>query len=238
MVSSPESVFDLTGVYPLKMKVVGVLEPSFGADDAAIFVDLKTTWVIEGLVHGHQDLATPEAAAGVLRREGERIVANASVVQYNEITEENIDSFHFHGGVDDYPITAVIAVPRDVKSGTILMGRYESAEESQQIARPDAVMAELLETILTIQGFVVAAILMVAIATLATGALVLLLSLRLRRREIETMVKIGGARSRIAAVLVSEVPCGPGDRSRAGRSLDRMATRAFGEGVIRTLLLG
>ena len=38
------------------MQVVGVLEPSYTADDGAIFVDLKTAWVIQGLVHGHQDM--------------------------------------------------------------------------------------------------------------------------------------------------------------------------------------
>jgi putative ABC transport system permease protein len=53
VISSPESVFDLAGVYPLKMPVVGILTFSDSADDDAIFVDLKTAWVIEGLGHGH-----------------------------------------------------------------------------------------------------------------------------------------------------------------------------------------
>ena len=44
-----------------------------------------------------------------------------------------------------------------------------------------------------------------AAATIATAALVFLLSLRLRRREIETMTKIGGSRGRIGTILVSEV---------------------------------
>ncbi len=205
VISSPESVFDLAGVYPLKMSVVGVLAPSFTVDDEAVFVDIKTTWVIQGLVHGHQDLAAPEAAAGVLKREGDTIIGNASVVQYNEITEDNVDSFHFHGDMSDYPLSAVIAVPEDQKSGTILMGRYEGEDEPSQIVQPTTVMNELLDTILTIQGFVVAAILLVAAATIATAALVFLLSLRLRRREIETMTKIGGSRGRIGTILVSEV---------------------------------
>ena len=205
LVSSPESVFDLAGVYPLKMKVAGVLAPSYTADDRAVFVDLKTAWVIEGLVHGHQDLSAPEAAATVLKRTGDTITANASVVQYNEITAENIDSFHFHGDLSDYPVSAVIAVPHDRKSGTILMGRYEGAEEVCQIARPETVMTELLGTVFTVRGFVVAALALVALATAATAALVFLLSYRLRRREIETMVKIGGSRPSIAALLVSEV---------------------------------
>jgi putative ABC transport system permease protein len=205
VISSPESVFDLAGVYPLRMPVVGVLAPSHTPDDLAIFVDLKTAWIIEGLGHGHQDLTAPEAAAGVLSREKNRITANASVVQYNEITEKNADSFHFHGDLAGHPITALIAVPHSEKSGVLLMGRYQSDDEPSQIVRPIAVMNDLLDTILTIQSYVVAAILIVAVATLATAALVFLLSLRLRRREIETMVKIGGARLSVAAVLVSEV---------------------------------
>jgi len=205
IVSSPESVFDLAGVYPLKMHVVGVLEPSFGPDDRAIFVDIKTAWIMEGLGHGHQDLDRPEAAAGVLAREGNRITANASVVQFNEITTENMDSFHFHGDLESYPLSAVIAVPHDTKSSAILQGRYESADEPSQIVSPITVMDNLLGTILTIRSFVVAAMLIVGLGTMATAVLVFLLSLRLRRRELLTLSKIGGARGRIATVLAAEV---------------------------------
>ena len=124
LVTSPESIFDLAGAYPLKLKVVGVLLPKSEPDDRAVFVDIKTSWVIQGLGHGHQDLATPAAASGVLAREGQRITANASLVHYNEITQANIHSFHFHGELDDYPVTAVIAVPHDDKARVLLMGQY------------------------------------------------------------------------------------------------------------------
>jgi len=205
VISSPESVFDIAGVYPLKMQVVGVLHPTYTADDVAVFVDLKTAWIIQGLVHGHQDMAAPEAAPGVLSREGDNIVANASVLQYTEITPENIDSFHFHGSAEDYPISAVIAVPHDRKSGTILMGRYESPDDPAQILQPTTVIEDLLATIFTVQSFVVAGMLLVGLAALATAVLVFALSLRLRQREIETMAKIGGSRVRIGGVLVTEV---------------------------------
>jgi len=205
VISSPESVFDIAGVYPLKMQVVGVLETSYTADDVAVFVDLKTAWIIQGLVHGHQDMAAPEAASGVLAREGDNIVANASVLQYTEITPENIDSFHFHGAAEDYPISAVIAAPHDQKSGTILMGRYESPDDSSQILRPTTVIDDLLGTIFTVQNFVVAGMILVGLAALATAVLVFVLSLRLRKREIETMAKIGGSTARVAGVLVTEV---------------------------------
>ena len=236
VISSPESVFDLAGVYPLKMTVVGVLDPSFTADDEAIFVDIKTAWVIQGLVHGHQDLAAPEAAAGVLKREGDTIVGNASVVQYNEITADNVDSFHFHGDMSDYPVSAILAVPEDQKSGTILMGRYEGEEELSQVVQPTTVMNELLDTILTIQGFVVAAIMLVAAATIATAALVFMLSLRLRRREIETMTKIGGSRLSIGTILVSEVAAVLVLGVFLAGVLT-LVTSQFGAGIIRTWLL-
>jgi putative ABC transport system permease protein len=205
VISSPESVFDIAGVYPLKIQVVGILAPSYTADDVAVFVDLKTAWIVQGLVHGHQDMAAPEAAPGVLSREGDNIVANASVLQYTEITSENIDSFHFHGSAEDYPISAVIAAPHDQKSGTILMGRYESPDDAAQILQPITVIDDLLGTIFTVQNFVVAGMLLVGLAALATAVLVFVLSLRLRKREIETMAKIGGSRVRVAGVLVTEI---------------------------------
>jgi putative ABC transport system permease protein len=205
VISSPESVFDIAGVYPLKMPVVGVLAFSDSPDDDGIFVDIKTTWVIEGIAHGHMDMSRPEAAPGVLAVEGDNVVANASVVQYNEITEENIDSFHFHGDISTSPITAIIVVPPDQRSSTLLQGRYQGTDERVQVARPVTVMNELLDTILTVQRFVIAGAVIVGLATLASAALVFMLSLRLRRREIETLFKIGGSRVSVAAVMVSEI---------------------------------
>ena len=237
IVSSPESVFDLTGVYPLKMTVVGVLEPAFSPDDEGVFVDVKTAWVIEGLVHGHQDLQAPEAASGILRRDEEVITANASVVQYNEITPDNIDSFHLHGDLSSYPLSGVIANPRDPKSGTILMGRFEGGDEPSQIVRPVEVMNHLLDTVLRVQGFVVAAMLVVAGATLATAALVFMLSLRLRREEIVTLIKIGGSKRRIGAILVSEIVAVLASSVLLAAGLTWL-TSNFGSGLIRALLLG
>ena len=205
IVSSPESVFDLAGIYPLKMRIVGVLAPCENADDHAIFVDVKTTWVIKGLAHGHEDLSKPEAASQVLSKTAGKVVANASVVQYNEITPANIDAFHFHGDPSTFPITAVIAVPRDDKSATLLQGHYLGEGEQVQIVKPITVMDELLLTVLTVQNYVITAVVLVSISTLATMALVFMLSWRARRREFETIHKIGGAKGRVLAIVASEI---------------------------------
>lgn len=233
--SSPEGVFDLAGVYPLKMPIVGVLAPAHTPDDRAIFIDVKTAWIIEGFGHGHQDLVAPAAESAVLSREGGRITANASVVQYNEITAENIDTFHFHGDQAAYPLSAVIAVPHSEKSRALLLGRYQDDDASQLVV-PTAVMDELLETVLTVREYAVAAVAIAGCATLMTTALVFLLSLRLRRREIATMMKIGASRSTVAAVLISEVVVVLllGGVLACGLTL---VTSRFGSAAIRALLL-
>ena len=237
VVSAPESVFDLAGVYPLKMRVVGVLERSHTADDRAIFTDVKTTWIIGGLGHGHQDLAAPEASAGVLARDETNITANAAVVQYNEITPGNAESFHFHGDLSDYPLTAIIAVPHDRKSGVLLLGRYEGDDLTSQIVRPRVVMDDLLETILTVQTYAIAGAVVLALATVATACLVFLLSLRLRRREIDTMMKIGAPRGRVAALVVAEIAMVLLSGSVLAGGLTLLTGR-FGAAAIRAVILG
>jgi len=234
--SSPETVFDLAGVYPLRMKISGVLAKAFTPDDDAIFVDVKTAWIIQGLGHGHQDLAQPDAAASVLDRSQDNIVANAALVQYNEITADNADSFHFHGDLAGYPLTAVIAVPHDEKSGVILRGRYTNDELRSQIVRPVTVIDELLDTILTIQQFIVAAVIIVGLATIATAALVFMLSLRLRRREIDTMHRIGGSRPRVASMLLAEVAIVIVQSAMLAAAITLLTWR-FGPGVIESFVL-
>ena len=205
VVSTPESVFDIAGVYPLKMRVVGVFKATGTPDDHAVFVDLKTAWVIEGLAHGHQDLSQPQAKQGVLRQEGNTIIANASVMQYNEITPDNVASFHFHGDTSNFPLTSVLAVPHDEKSSALLRGRYVSDDERVQIVSPAHVMDTLLATILTVRRYIMIAVVIVSIATLTTMVLVFTLSLQLRRREMETMIKIGGSRTRITSLVGAEI---------------------------------
>lgn len=235
VISSPESVFDIAGVYPLKMRVVGVLDFADGPDDDAIFVDLKTTWIIAGIGHGHQDLAEPTAVTGVLSRDGNEIVANASVMQYNEITDENRESFHFHGDLSEYPVTAVIAVPPDQRSSALLQGRYQSADDVAQIVVPADVMAELLATVLTVQRFVVAGAIVLGLATLASAFLVFALSLRLRRREINTLFKIGGSRAAVGMVMASEIVVVLATGALLAAILT-LATREFGAVLIRALI--
>jgi putative ABC transport system permease protein len=205
LVSSPESLFDLAGIYPLKMKVVGVLETSHTSDDLAVFVDLKTAWVIQGLGHGHQDVTRLKDPTLIYKRTGSNVAATAKLYHYTEITDKNIESFHFHGSLSGYPITAVIAVPFDLKSGTILRGRYLKKEETKQIVKPEEVIDGLLQNIFRIKNVLDAVVSVVALATVMSIILVFALSLRLRQREIQTIFKIGCSRMTIARLLAAEI---------------------------------
>ena len=205
LLSSPETVFDIAGVYPLKMRVVGVLARTHTADDLAVFVDLKTVWVVQGLVHGHEDVTRTQDSGVIIDRSSTSVVASAKLVEYTEITEDNIDSFHFHGAAESYPLSAVIVVPDDEKSGTILRGRYLEGGNPHQLVVPETVIDGLLANIFRIKNVLDAVVFVVAIATVLALVLVFALSLRLRQREIHTVFRIGGSRLTIARLFAAEI---------------------------------
>lgn len=205
LISTPENLFDLAGAYPLNMQVVGVLQKAYTADDFAIFVDLKTAWVIAGLGHGHQELARTTDTTVLLQRSDTSVTANAKLQLYTEITADNVDTFHFHGDAATYPLTAVIAVPHDAKSATLLRGRYLARETPHQMVRPKDVIDRLLAEIFRIKNVLEAVILVVSGATVLAIALVFVLSLRLRQKEMATIFQLGCRRRTIACLLASEM---------------------------------
>jgi putative ABC transport system permease protein len=205
LISSPENMFDIAGVYPLKMNIVGILKESNSPDDSAIFIDMKTAWVIEGLGHGHEDLAKSEDKSVLLGVEDGNYKANAKLFQYNTISSNNVNEFHFHGQESGFPVTAIIAVPHSEKDKALLLGRYISKGETSQIVKPDKVIKNLLASILKIKVFLDSIFFIVSISTILLLGLVVMLSIRLRSKEIQTMYRIGSSRFKIAELLVFEI---------------------------------
>ncbi|RKX26673.1 MAG: hypothetical protein DRP45_02955 [Candidatus Zixiibacteriota bacterium] len=205
LMSDPENVFDIGGNYPLKMCVTGVLARSHSADDYAVFVDIKTAWIIEGIGHGHQNLTDSTDESVVLKRSDDQVVANAALPQYTEITKDNLASFHFHAEPDDLPITAVIAVPHDEKSGVLLEGRYDTDKANAQLLRPVKVVEEMMGMVFKVKRIFDANVVLVAVSTALFMVLVILLSLRLRRREAVTMFHLGCSRMTIFRLQAAEL---------------------------------
>ena len=205
LISSPENYFDFAGVYPLKMDVVGVLQETNTPDDYTIFTDLKTNWIIMGLGHGHQDLTKTLDQSVILNKDSGNVTANAKLFIYNEITKQNLESFHFHGNFENFPITSIIFVPKDVKSGTIMRGKFEAREIPNQIVVPSKVVETLLQSIFRIKQIFNTVFILVGFATLLILGLIVTLSLRLRKDEIHTMFTIGSSKAKIFEILGLEL---------------------------------
>ena len=203
ILTSPAALFDLAGVYPLRLRVVGVFQPSYGPDDRAVFVDVKTEWVAEGLGHGHQDLTTAGGDV-VLKRKDGTATANAKLVNYNEITEANADSFHFHGDPANRPLSAVIVVPNDDKAGVLLRGRFID-DATRQLLRPARVIEGLNAQIFRFERVLQLIVWTVGLATALMFMLVMALSWRLRADELRTMTRLGCSRWKGVQIMGAEV---------------------------------
>jgi putative ABC transport system permease protein len=198
LLSEPENAFDLSGPSPLNMRVVGVFRTTGTADDEAVFVDIKTAWILEGLGHGHA--VKSEAPDEHLHDAGRE-----NLSKYNEVTEENVRSFHFHGNKQEFPLTAILAIPDSAKSEAILVGKFLDPQETTQVLRPKDVIAELLSVIAHLRQLMNWIVIALALVEMLLLVLVILLSLRLRAREMETMRLLGCSRGTMAWIVAIEL---------------------------------
>lgn len=237
ILSAPRNAFNLAGDYPLKMKIVGILSASHSPDDDALFTDVRTTWVIDGIGHGHQELNTQTNAELLLKSDADSgsVTASAAVLPFTEITPDNIDTFHFHGEPASFPLTAIIVVPDTDKARTQILGRYSSSQATAQCLKPPEVIAELLSLVFRIEQLAWFCSIAAGIVTCLLLGLVVNLSMRLRATEMQTMFRLGCSRTTIAMLHGSEILLlllAAGALAGAAALL----TLRFAESVLRSLL--
>ena len=205
VISSPAGAFDVAGSYPLKMKITGILEPSQTKDDEVVFTDIKTSWVISGLAHGHQDVKVVTNDSLLLSKTNSNAVVSPALLSYTEITADNIDSFHFHGNPESFPVDAMIAIPKDKKSGLMLRGRFETNPSDLQILVPKLIIDNLINTVVSVKNIVILTAIIIGFATTIILILVFALSIQLRHQEIKTLRYIGAEKRRINQILGIEI---------------------------------
>lgn len=196
--------FDVTTPPSLKLQVAGVLQPSGGPEDNAVLVDLQTAWILEGLAHGHDDPQTlsesPDALIGATDR---HIALSGAAPTYQEITEDNAHTFHFHGDPSDLPITAILVYTDSDKTRTILATRL-NASPAQQAVIPERVIDDLMAYVVRIKTLIDAIAVLLAAVTLCLLALIALLTARLRAAESRTLAEIGCPPAVNAGLLLAE----------------------------------
>jgi putative ABC transport system permease protein len=205
--TSPRTLFDLAASYPIRLRVAGVLAPSGTPDDEVIFTDVKTTWVMSGLGHGHQDLTTTAPSDLVLERSDRLVTANAKLAEVPEITAETLATFHFHGDPETFPVSSVIALPHSPRDGDLLRGRYEAGAEAPRVVaiRPERSVRELLVSTFRLRQMFNLVLLVVGLAAVLALVLVYALSLRLRREEFLTCGRMGARRTVMVRMVAAEI---------------------------------
>ena len=221
LISDPDNFLDFVGSYPLNMNVTGTLKPANSPDDKAVFVDVKTSWLIAGYGHGHEDVnvqngskrddvieqsvdAQPVEENRPENQSANRIVVSDSLMQYQEVTDENVSSFHFHGDEANLPLTAVIAQAFDQRSETILEGRFVGPHVRTQLVRPNEVFSEVMTIVVRIKDLIQLVGYMLVIITVLYFMVVIALTKKLREAELSTMAKLGCSRRFLMGLQVTE----------------------------------
>lgn len=202
--SDQRELYDISRPASLKMHVVGVLETSASSDDEAVFVDTGTAWVIDGLSHGHADAKAKLPAELIVERGTDNVNVSEALIDYNEVTPENIGTFHLHAEPDQLPLTAVLVFPPDQKSATILKSRVNEGRVLQAHA-PREVVEEMLRYVVRIRQLLAALSVVLGGLTAVMIGLVTALSVRIRAREIESLVRIGASPGTVVSVFALEV---------------------------------
>lgn len=165
----------------LLVEVVGVLAPSAGPDDEALFGALATSWAVSGLLHGHD--------------EGD---GAPSVFLFDRPGTE----FHGHGLSDDFPVHATLVMPDGVRARdeALTLGT-----ERIQALQPERQVRELMAVVLRVRQGLHVLYAAVALSTLLLVLLVGSLSVRLRRDEVVLLKRLGASRGQVFQAIGGEL---------------------------------
>lgn len=228
--------FDLAGAYPVGMTVSGILAYSNTPDDIAILTDLKTSWIVAGIGHGHADLADV-ARSAILKKNDGVATANASLKTLIRISSDNLSSFHTHGSEKKNPLTAILVFPDDPKAAALIRGRVGDEQNDRQIVRPVVPISGLLADVFAVKKVLDRVMIALSVAALIALGLVLSLSMQMRSKEFEIAQRLGGRRGLSVLLASGEL----GILSLAALVLSTLlilVVRGIGTATIDTLVLG
>ena len=195
--------YDITAPSAVMLNVVGVLNETGTPDDRAVFVDLETAWVLEGIAHGHEDAASVTDPQKLIGKSDERVALSGAVIEYQRIDESTVSSFHLHGDRAELPVTAILVFPSNEKTSAIVRTRM-NADPTRQALSPSVISEELIGSVLRVRRVVDAISVVVGVAMLGLLVLVALLTFRARASEVQTLLEIGASRTQVLILFLVE----------------------------------
>lgn len=187
IISDPDNVFNPAGSVPVKLKIKGILKQTLTPDDRAVFTSLKTGWTMHGLGHEHpEDEEKPSLK-----------------LSYLEITDETMKTFHFHGNMAQYPLTAILLKPKSPKGRAHLFGD-SATSDSFTVINPKEGLSGFLDMLFHLDKLFLIVLIMVLIVIFLLNLLVFSLNLRLRRREKDLFDKLGFERAFFSRLIATE----------------------------------
>lgn len=188
--SDPRNLYDIAAPAVVRLRVCGVLARTGTADDGAVFVDVKTGWVLQGLAHGHARPDPERSKDQVLKASDGHVVFSEAMIEHHEVTADNVADFHFHGDPARRPLSAALFVPGSDRAATMTKAKVNLGADAQLLV-PREVVGELLAFVFRLKTLFDVLALVLGTITAALVALVLLLSARLRQREMLTLHRLG-----------------------------------------------
>jgi len=194
--SDPDNVFNINQPGATNLAICGVLDPTGTPDDDGVFVDIKTAWMVSGLVHGHGDVTSPGALEKdmLLSSTEDSVAVSPALIEHDQVGKDNLWDFHLHARPEKLPLTAILYFPADSKDSTILRAQFNRSDVFQMV-EPSAVVDELLNYAFKVKHLLDGVALVLLISTLVFGGLVLSLAARLRKDEFDMLHAIGCSRS-------------------------------------------
>ena len=212
--SDPPQGFGIGGPSTQDLRVVGVLERSWNADDDAVFAALSTAWLLDGHLHGHdsaEELRESQPAA-VLAEEGQRTMLSGAVVPDQNALENDPGRMHLHGQPEHLPVSAVLLWPQDEMTRTLIAADV-NAQGTLHMLRPEVVIEELMAKTLRVKTLIDRLVWILGLGMGLLFALVCVQSARLRAAEWRTLRRMGvapGYCSRLLAVEIAGLALGAG----------------------------
>ncbi|MCS5643978.1 MAG: hypothetical protein NZ807_12050 [Dehalococcoidia bacterium] len=191
LMTDRENLFDLAGDYPSKLNITAVLAPSNTADDNAVFVNLKTAWIIAGIGHGHDDQNSTHLSTILVKK-------------HLDFTQKNLGSFHFHGDPKSFPLSAIIAEPQGEKALALTLNHYQQNDRLQALKALKTVQ-EMMGMVIRVRQFLDANYTLITTAMLVLLGLIITLSRQIRKKEMETMFLLGCSRRAVLALQTTEL---------------------------------